>query len=122
MNVSKELRRSLLIALSFVILTFPIMVIRVNTITDTIEWEWSRIILVGVGSFLVSFGWRFVQARKETQSRRKAEPGANMHPESDLGNQTPLDRILSRLGLTRETFRDPRIAVPVSVVIVGLGQ
>ena len=63
MNIVKELRRSLLLAFWFVVLTFPIMVIRVNTITDTIVWRWDRLILIAVGGFVGSFLWNYFQAR-----------------------------------------------------------
>jgi len=46
-------------------LTFPIMVIRVNTIEHTIEWRWERLLMVGIGSFILAFAWRFYLLRKE---------------------------------------------------------
>jgi branched-chain amino acid transport system permease protein len=33
-------------------LTFPIMVIRVNSIENLVEWRWRNMVLVGLGSFL----------------------------------------------------------------------
>jgi branched-chain amino acid transport system permease protein len=35
-----EIKKALLTSLWFMFLTFPIMVIRVNTIYKTIEWRW----------------------------------------------------------------------------------
>ena len=55
-------------------LTFPIMVIRVNTVENVIEWRWERMLLVGVGSFFLSFIWRYFIRRKELGSQ-KAERG-----------------------------------------------
>ena len=46
-------------------LTFPIMVIRVNTVEDVIEWRWKNMILVGAGSFILSYFWRYMIQRKE---------------------------------------------------------
>jgi len=69
-----EIKKSLLISLWFMFLTFPIMVIRVNTIYKTIEWRWDRMIMVGVGSFFLSFLWRFLIGKKET-GKKKADTG-----------------------------------------------
>src|SRR6056297_3597950 len=74
MNILKELRRSLLLSIWFMVLTFPIMVIRVNTITNTIEWRWERLILIGIGSFVGSWLWNYSEQRKiaRMQQRRAA--------------------------------------------------
>ena len=50
-----EIRKSFLVALWFMFLTFPIMVIRVNTIYKTIEWRWERMLMVGIGAFFPLF-------------------------------------------------------------------
>jgi branched-chain amino acid transport system permease protein len=69
-----EIKKSFLIALWFMFLTFPIMVIKVNTIYKTIEWRWERIFMVGVGTFVLSFVWRFFIKRKEA-GIKKADIG-----------------------------------------------
>ena len=61
----KDLKASFFIALWFMLLTFPIMVIRVNTIEKVIEWRWWNMALVGIGSFLLSFVWRLLLTRRE---------------------------------------------------------
>jgi branched-chain amino acid transport system permease protein len=70
----EEIRKSLLTSLWFMFLTFPIMVIQINTIYKTIQWRWSRMIMVGVGSFLLSFLWRYLLRRKE-MGLKKADLG-----------------------------------------------
>jgi branched-chain amino acid transport system permease protein len=55
-------------------LTFPIMVIRVNTVQDVIEWRWKNLLIVGMGSFILSFVWRYLIQRKEA-GIKKAEAG-----------------------------------------------
>ncbi len=70
----EEIKKSFLTALWFMFLTFPIMVIRVNTVENVIEWRWERMLLVGVGSFFLSFVWRYFIRRKELGSK-KAEQG-----------------------------------------------
>lgn len=61
----QEIKRSLLAAVWFVFLTFPIMVIRVNTINNTIDWRFRNAVFVAVGTFFLSFLWRYLLRRKE---------------------------------------------------------
>jgi branched-chain amino acid transport system permease protein len=57
MKLSEELKRSFFVALWFVLLTFPIAVIRVNTIEKIIVWRWINIVYIGSGSFVLAFLW-----------------------------------------------------------------
>ena len=57
------LKHSAVISLWFMFLTFPIMVIRVNTIENIIEWRWMNLIYIGCGSFFLSFLWRSLSER-----------------------------------------------------------
>ncbi|MEJ2097548.1 MAG: branched-chain amino acid ABC transporter permease, partial [Deltaproteobacteria bacterium] len=90
-----EIKKSFLIALWFMFLTFPIMVIRVNTIYNTIEWRWGRMAMVGVGAFLISFLWRFLMKRKEL-GKKKTETGEETH-----------------VSLFRRLLSDKKISIPV---------
>jgi branched-chain amino acid transport system permease protein len=74
MMTFQEIKKSCLASLWFMFLTFPIMVIKVNTIEKTIEWRWERMLAVGVGAFFLSFLWRFLIRRKEA-GKKKAEVG-----------------------------------------------
>ena len=82
-------------------LTFPIMVIRVNTVQDTIEWRWVNLAVVGIGSFLLSFVWRYLIKRKETGKK-----------EEEKGEATKT-ALLNRLS------KDKRFALP-ALVALGL--
>ena len=64
----KEMKKSLIISLWFMILTFPIMVIKVNTIENTIIWRWGSLAGMGIGSFLMSTLWRYLLDRKKMQN------------------------------------------------------
>ena len=84
-------------------LTFPIMVIKVNTIEQTIDWRWWRMVGVGLGSFFLSFVWRFAMARKEAGKKRSEDSGA------------------TKLPLFQRLLSDRRITIPgliVSVILV----
>ena len=52
-------------------LTFPIMVIRVNTIYKKVEWRWINLLFIGVGSFVLSFVWRYLLKRKELGKKKQ---------------------------------------------------
>jgi branched-chain amino acid transport system permease protein len=69
MNTIQEIKRSFLAALWFVFLTFPIMVIRVNTINNTIVWRFQNAVIIGVSIFFLSFLWRYLLRRKEMGAR-----------------------------------------------------
>lgn len=51
-------------------LTFPIMVIRVNTVEKVIEWRWHNMFIIGAGSFILSFVWRYFIDWKEKANKR----------------------------------------------------
>ncbi len=62
----RGLVKSILTSLWFMALTFPIMAIKVNASTTpaTVQFELHKVVYVGLGSFLLSFIWRFMLARK----------------------------------------------------------
>jgi branched-chain amino acid transport system permease protein len=60
-----EIKKSFFVSLWFMFLTFPLMVIRVNPIEKLIEWRWKNILIIGIGSFFLSFLWRYFIKRKE---------------------------------------------------------
>ncbi len=64
-----EIKKSFLTCIWFMFLTFPVLVIRVNTVEDIVEWRWRNLILVGVGSFFLSFVWRYLLKLKETGAK-----------------------------------------------------
>jgi len=63
-----EIKRSFFISLWFVFLTFPIMVIRVNSIEKTVQWRWINVVYILVGSFVLSMVFRYMLRRREMQS------------------------------------------------------
>ncbi len=70
-KVLKEIRTSALSALWMMILTFPIIVIKVNTINMTVNWRWINLMWVGTGTFILSWLWRYLLDRKENGSGLK---------------------------------------------------
>lgn len=72
MKIAREMKQSLLVALWFMFLTFPIMVIRVNPIEQEIQWRWRNMVLVGIGAFFCSWVGRALHAAR---GRRRRESG-----------------------------------------------
>ncbi len=71
MTMKLKLKQSFLISLWFVFLTFPILVIRVNTIEKVVEWRWRNMLYTGLAAFLLSLIWRHFLEKREL-----AQPGA----------------------------------------------
>ena len=80
-------------------LTFPIMVIRVNTVEGEIEWRWHNLLIVGVGSFFLSFVWRYFIKKQET-GKKKVEAGE-----------------IDKIGLSRRIFAQPKFYLPALIAI-----
>jgi branched-chain amino acid transport system permease protein len=69
----KNLIKALLVSLWFVFLTFPILVIKVDTINDIIVWRWMNSLYIGVGVFVLQilwYAWKHIhELRKEERPR-----------------------------------------------------
>jgi len=59
----KIIKSSFWVAIWFIILTFPIMVIKVNTIDQIIEWRYKNILWVGLISFVLAIIWQKFMGR-----------------------------------------------------------
>ncbi len=99
-----EVKKSLLVSLWFMFLTFPVMVIRVNPIEKTVDWRWQNLLFIGTGTFILSFLWRYLIKKKETGSGRLMS--------DDNINESIVQRIIS----------EPRLVTPllISVAIFAL--
>lgn len=64
-----EIKKSLIVALWFAFLSFPIVVIKVNTIENVIMWRWHNLAMVAVGTFVLSLIWRYFQENEEASAR-----------------------------------------------------
>lgn len=99
--MSGYIKRSSLIALWFVLLTFPLMVVKVNTLKNTVEWRWMNILWVALGAFLLSLLWRWAIERRQRRNK-----------EVECGEEA-----LARPGLGQRLMEDPGLYKPVLVVI-----
>ncbi len=95
----EEIKKSFLTSLWFMFLTFPIMVIRVNTVQNIVEWRWERMFMIGIGSFFLSFLWRYLLERKELGQKK-----------ADLGE-------VDSIPWNRRIAREPRFYIPALIGI-----
>lgn len=79
MKYAEELKRSTYIALWFILLTFPIMVIKVNTIENTIIWRWMNLAAIGLSAFVLSFAWQLLLRRKTSSPDITPESTSTLH-------------------------------------------
>ncbi|MGE4578202.1 MAG: branched-chain amino acid ABC transporter permease [Desulfuromonadales bacterium] len=75
-----HIKHSLGIALWFMFLTFPFVVVKVNTLKNLVEWRWFNVLWVGVGAFALSFIWRWALARRAKRSKKMEMGEENVRP------------------------------------------
>jgi branched-chain amino acid transport system permease protein len=73
MKFAEEIKRSIYIALWLMLLTFPIIVIKVNTIDNVILWRWGNIAGIGLSAFFLSFFWQLYLRKKSPEKSAAAE-------------------------------------------------
>ena len=71
----QNLKQSILVSVWFVFLTFPLMVVRVNTMDNVIVWRWMNMVWVAIGSFVLSYLWRYMLARQQARKKVAAAGG-----------------------------------------------
>ncbi len=69
----KTIKKSFIVSLWFMLLTFPIMVIRVNTIEKVVEWRWANLAWVGLGILRPLPALALPAARSRRGGRREQE-------------------------------------------------
>ena len=79
------------------LLTFPLMVIRVNTIEMTVRWRWGNLLWVGLGAFVLSYVWRYLMEKKEAGSKDE-----------------------DRLTWNQKLFSERKYLIPFSVTVLSL--
>ena len=107
-NIVQELKKSFVTTLWFLFLTFPIMVIKVNTVENIVIWRWGNMALIAVLSFFLSWIWRYMLRRKN-----RGEKLINWDP--------VIPQKIKDLEI-RQKLADPKLARPLLslVLIVAL--
>jgi len=101
----EDMKQSVVVSLWFMFLTFPIMVIRVNTIENIIEWRWMNMIYVGAGSFILSFVWRYLSGKDISGRKERGDAQA--------GHRSYLQRLVSDKKLSH-----PALAIVFGIAII----
>ncbi len=80
MLLIKELKKALGVALWFVFLTFPIMVIKVDPIERIIRYRWENAAYVAIVTFTVYLVMSFIKLRKlrVTADKKESKPSRNV--------------------------------------------
>ncbi|AMV73383.1 branched-chain amino acid ABC transporter membrane protein [Desulfuromonas sp. DDH964] len=124
-------KKSLGIALWFVFLTFPFMVVRVNTLKDIVEWRWLNMLWVAIGAFLLALAWQLARSRQAGGDRSEASGAAETT--RGLGRRLLADPQLYRplLGLLAaaalsfpwlvDTYQANIMVLALIFVVLGLG-
>ena len=127
----KDLRNAAGVALWFMFLTFPLLVIKINTVARTVEWRWQNLLWVGVAGFVASLVSRLFAARKLARQERIRQGLERQLPEAGrrlLGH--PRLRLAAGVGLIVVALAWPffgsRGAVDIATLILtyvmlGLG-
>jgi len=104
-------------------LTFPIMVIKVNTIENVIEWRWARLIGIAAGSFIVSFLWRWGLRRREVGKKaEELEASGTVQTAGSAETRRPgvIARIREKLAIDRKLFENRKVRLSAMAVIGAL--
>jgi branched-chain amino acid transport system permease protein len=96
------MKQSVVVSLWFMFLTFPIMVIRVNTIENIIEWRWMNMIYVGAGSFILSFIWRYLSG-KDISKRKES-----------------IDARGERRSILQRLMSEKKLSLPALAIVFGI--
>ncbi|HSV56122.1 MAG TPA: high-affinity branched-chain amino acid ABC transporter permease LivM, partial [Magnetospirillaceae bacterium] len=63
-NIRQELKKSFLTSLWFAFLTFPILVLQVNTVEESVVWRWGNLAAVFAGCMALSYLWRKLMEKR----------------------------------------------------------
>lgn len=131
------LKKSLGISLWFMFLTLPLIVVKVNTLNNTVEWRWANLVWVGLAAFAISGLWQLAVKQQELRRSRFAASGRKVTIKPSLAQRLFDDPVLSRrllagaavlavafpwLVSTGQNFYHVNIMVSALIfVVLGLG-
>lgn len=126
----KEIKKTALISIWFVFLTFPIMVIKVDPIERIVRWRWDNALYVAVGIVLIRFVIQFFKYHKENHPKSKKTDAADEQSFIHKILANPKQRlvmILVLLGLASifpfvfDTYQTNIMITALMYVVLGLG-
>ncbi|MFP4564797.1 MAG: ABC transporter permease subunit, partial [Spirochaetia bacterium] len=118
MQAWKEIRKSLIVSVWFMFLTLPLMVVRVNTIENSVKWRWLNLVFVGVGAFALSFVWRYMLEKKHRGEKIADFSKLNL-PRKKLP-RLPLPRKEGQVFSVIDTFKQKKVMLPSIGALLAL--
>ncbi len=119
--------KSFKVAIWFMFLTFPIIVIKVNTIENIVIWRWHNMFYMGIGIFFISMIWRYLLERKE-MSGKKEKTDKKTLTETVMENPTILKSVsagilavLCVLPFITDSYQVNILTVALMYIVLGLG-
>ena len=95
----EDIKRTFVTSLWFVFLTFPIMVIRVNFVQETVAWRWHNMLYIGFGTFFGGLVWRFFLTRRRVSVKPTVQVTTGEQEEKRAaGTETTMERVRRILG------------------------
>jgi len=70
-NILRHVKQALLAAVWLAFLTLPIMVIRVDTVQQTVTWRWMHLAYMAAGSFVLALAWYILMERRDQGQAKK---------------------------------------------------
>ena len=126
-----HIKHSLGIALWFMFLTFPFVVVKVNTLKGLVEWRWFNVLWVGAGAFALSFIWRWALARRAKRAKKMelgeeaARPGIGQRILEDAKVYRPLIATVLAFALVFpwvfDAYQVNIMVLALIFVVLGLG-
>ncbi len=100
-----DIKKSALISVWFMFLTFPLVVVKVIPMESTVIWRWKNMVYMGIASFVISFFWRSFLERKEKGAKK------------DNGKKEGEPTFVQRLSADPKLYR-PAAAVFCAVIVL----
>jgi branched-chain amino acid transport system permease protein len=108
----KELKESLKVALWFMFLTLPLVVVKVDIGRKELDWRWENLLYMGIGAFFVSLVWRYLLKKRQEKKQKEEAPktAEEMHQMEEEAHSGFLDRLM----------HDPKLSKPAIGIILAL--
>jgi len=119
--------KSLKVAIWFMFLTFPIVVIKVNTIENIVVWRWNNMLYMGIAIFFSSMVWRYFLDRKEKSGKVENKDKKNL-TETIMENPVILRSVslgilifLCIFPFVTDSYQINIMTVALMYIVLGLG-
>ena len=113
--MNSEIRKSIIAAAWFSLLSFPLIVLKVDYIEKTIDLRWNNLIFIAVGTFFVSYVWRFFLRRGEKSRQEETAVGIAIDQKKRPSVDSPTQKILTQLS--NLTQSKPLIAILLVMIV-----